>query len=79
MSILKCPKVQNTISLQVLLTASLRSHNTFVVRFLHCLNHISSFLTYTVYKQVISFFYTFPTFVTVHSVITANDRSNLSC
>ena len=53
--------------------------NTFVVRFLHCLNHISSFLTYTVYKQVISFFYTFPTFVTVHSVITANDRSNLSC
>ena len=53
--------------------------NTCIIRLLHSLNHIGSFLTYAVYKQVISFFYTFPTFVTVHSVITADDRSNLAC
>ena len=53
--------------------------NTCIIRLLHSLNHIGSFLTYAVYKQVISFFYTFPTFVAVHSVITADDRSNLAC
>ena len=53
--------------------------HAFVVRFLHCLNHISSFLAYTVYEQVVCFFYTFPTLVTVHCIITADDRSNLSC
>ena len=53
--------------------------NTCIIRVLHGLNHIGSFLTYAVYKQVISFFYTFPAFVTVHSVITADDRSNLAC
>ena len=53
--------------------------HAFVVRFLHCLNHISSFLAYTVYEQVVCFFYTFPTLVTVHCIITADNRSNLSC
>ena len=51
---------------------------TFVVRFLHSLNHISSFLSSTVYQQVVSFFYTFPTFVTVHCIETTNNRSNLT-
>ena len=46
---------------------------TFIVRFLHSLNHIGSFLTLAVYQQVIGFLYTFPTFVTVHSIITTDD------
>ena len=51
---------------------------TFIVRFLHCLNHVSSFLSFAVYQEVISFFHTFPTFITVHSIITTDDRSNLA-
>ena len=52
---------------------------TFIVRFLHSLNHIGSFLTLAVYQQVIGFLHTFPTFVTVHSIITSDDRSDLAC
>ena len=52
--------------------------HAFIIRFLHCLNHVGSFLAFTVHQQVICFFHAFPTFVTIHSIITADDGSNLS-
>ena len=51
---------------------------TFIVRLLHSLNHVGSHLAFTVYQQVISNFHTFPTFVTIHSVETAYNGSNLT-
>ena len=50
----------------------------FIIRFLHSLHHVGSFLTNAVYQQVIRFFHTFPAFVTVHSIITANDGSHFT-
>ena len=52
--------------------------NTFIIRLLHCLNHICSFCTNTVYQQIICFFHTFPTFIAIHCIIATNDRSNLT-
>ena len=53
--------------------------HTFVIRFLHSLNHIGSYFTFAVYQQVISHFHTFPTFVAIHCIETTYDRSNLTC
>ena len=53
--------------------------HTFIVRFLHCLNHIGCLLSFTVHQQIVCFFYTFPTFVTIHCVITTDDGSDLPC
>ena len=33
----------------------------------------------TVYQQIISYLHTFPTFITVHCIETAYNRSNLTC
>src|SRR5690606_17158589 len=52
--------------------------NTFIIRLLYSLNHAGRFFTGSVYQQIISFFHTFPTFVTVHSIIATYDRSNLA-
>ena len=52
---------------------------TFVIRLLHSLNHISGNFTFTVYQQIISYLHTFPTFITVHCIETAYNRSNLTC
>ena len=48
---------------------------TFIVRLLHSLHHVSSFLTDTVYQQVVCLFHTFPTFITVHGIVTSDNRS----
>ena len=52
------------------------SHALFI-RLLDSSNHISRFLALTVNDKVVSNLYTLPTLVTVHSIITANDCSQL--
>ena len=52
--------------------------NPFIIRLLHSLDHIRRFFSHTVHQQIISFFYTLPTFITVHSIVTSDDRSYLT-
>ena len=49
-----------------------------IIRFLHGLHHIIRFTTDTVYQKVIGFFHPLPTFVTVHRIISSDNRGYLS-
>ena len=51
---------------------------TFCIRFFHRNNHIFGRFACTVHDQVVGFFHTFPTFVTVHSIVTSDDRRDLA-
>ena len=53
--------------------------NTSLVRSLNCSNRRRYNLTLTVYHKIVSHFHAVPSLVAVHSVETANYRSNLAC
>ena len=49
-----------------------------IIRFLHGLHHIIRFTTDSVYQKVIGFFHPLPAFVTVHRIISSDNRGYLS-
>ena len=51
----------------------------FIIRFLHSLNHICSLFALSFNQQIVCFFDTVPTFVTVHCIETTYNRSDCTC
>ena len=53
--------------------------HSFIIRLLNAHFNVLGRSPNTIYNQIIRFLYTFPTVITVHRIVTTNNRSNPSC